>query len=312
MLLHNNTPYNFISKNYKIQFCHKFNIHYELFDIIFSFLNYKKEDVLIDIILNNNNYILTKKDKNKIYFFRKTTNPFAFSIPYSLIPHNYIYLKYIINTFFILFKKDIYNTLYINKQFPFITINNVNPNWLILNNYIKNNKIIVETNIYKNKINNQFQFLFKINWKTTKLIHNILFQFLNIDKSRFIINHLFVLNNINELIDIEYTTKIKYKHINKYEKRIKKYEILTFLNLFLNNFYSKLKYKYVFSDINENYYEIYGVNKTNINFILNIKIINNNKHLDNINHEKLNNDEIINVINNYLINIFIDNLYYIL
>jgi len=302
---------NVIAKNFKEQLCNNLNICHEIYDNIFIFLNINTNEYIIDLLLNKNkNY----NNKNNLLFYKETRTPFAFSIPYVIIDYNYNFLIKTLNTFIYLFKRDILIALHYNSQFPFITINNNNKNFIIINNLIKNNKISIDTHIYKQELtNDEYCFFFNIKWKTTKLTYKLLYQ--NIYK--YFINHVFLYNSNNELIDIQYTTKKKIKY-NEYathkssacsHKTNKKYEILTFLNVFLNNFFIKLKHKYLLIDTKENYYEIFGINKTNVNLILHIKLLNKNNLLLTANAY---NNNIISIINTYIKEIFIDHLFYII
>jgi hypothetical protein len=242
-----------ITKHFKEQFCYNFCLNEDVFDVIFSYLYDSKTKCLLDIILENNNKYKKKKD---FKHFKDINSSFT----YSVLPIEYIFLKNILHTFITLFKNDIFRVL--NNSC--MNINNNNTEC-----FIQNKTISIDIQLYKNiKHNNQFFIFFKINWKTAKFIYNLLYL-KSKNTSQYIINHLFLYNNVNELINIQYFTKKKINNKNTNKKN----EIFTFLILFINNFFSKLKYKYLLAnDINENYYEINEKSKTNIDLCFNLKI----------------------------------------
>ena len=245
-----------IAKNFKEKFCYNFCLNDDVLNNILSFFPISNLDCLLDIIeVYNKKY----KNKTELSYF-KITNNTLFDYTPLYIPIDYTFYKYILHTFIKLFTNDILNAL----KKPSITINDKNDKYIILNKHIINNIIMIDINLYKNiRHNNEYYFIFKINWKLSKLIHKILYQ--NKD-TQYSINNILLYNNVNELIKIEYYTKIKnVKNINNKNK------ILTFLVIYINNYFTKLKDKYILLD-NDNYYEIMGINKSKLNLALTFKI----------------------------------------
>ena len=296
--------YNIISKSFGYQLSLNFNLFPEICENINSYLNINKNEYCIDILLN--------KNINKLQYYKKNCKPFIVSIPYEIIDHDYHLLSKTLNTFLFLFKRDIITALHNNKKLPYITINQNNNEWLIFNNLIKHKTISINTILYKNKINYNIYYIFiQINWRTTKLIYYILYK----NAWEYVLNYYQLYNNLNEVVNIEYTTKIKNKNIIKGKKKNKKKQILNFLKLFLDNFYIKLTENFIMPDTTHNFFDISGINKTHLYLNLYIKMLNNNSDLsilDNMHELHTHNEILISVINNNIKKFFIDKLHYIL
>jgi hypothetical protein len=223
-----------IAKNFKEQFCYNSNINDDIFHTVFEFLHNSKDEILIDIVLENKKLTYLKEIKK------------TWPLINNIITYDYMFFKLIIHTFITLFKKDILNALLHNTH---------------INNRIITKNIIIDIKFTTH--NNKYFITLNIHWKTAKLIYKILYlnnKYTNTN-TNISINHIYLYNNLNELIKIEYYTKKKNNNSSK--KNI----ILNILLLFINNYYSKLKNKYTPFDNNENFYEI-----NNINLILNFKI----------------------------------------
>lgn len=279
--------FNIIAKNFKEQFCYNYCLNDDVLNNIFSFFSKSNLECILDIFDKYN-----KKNKNKIDFsyfkiINNNHNKLFDYIPLN-ISTDYTFYKYILHTFIKLLSSDVLKAL----KNPSININNNNHKYTILNNHIINNVIIIDINLYlyKNiRHHNEYFFIFKINWKLSRLIHKILYQ--NKDKQQqYSINNILLYNNINELIQIEYYSKIKnVKNINNKNK------ILTFLVIYINNYFTKLKYKYTLLDDN-NYYEIIGVNKSKLYLNLTFKIFIPNLSINNF----YDNNQIVHLINLYI------------
>jgi hypothetical protein len=270
-----------IAKDFIGQFCYNFCLNDDVLNNVFSFLPAIHTECLLDIMAAYNKKYKNKKELS----FLKNTNHALFSYVPLVIPSNYLFYQHILHFFIKLFKNDILNAL----KTPSITINENNTFYINLNNHIENKAIIIDINLHKDiRHNNEYNILFNINWKMSKLIYKILYQNKN---KQYIVNNLLLYNSINELIKIQYYTKIKNtKNFNK------KNEILTFLVIFINNFFTKLKCKYLLTDIKDNYYEINGINKTKLNLILNFKFFIPSLVINNI----YNQDEFVHLINLYI------------
>ena len=292
--------YSIVSKSFAVQFCLNFHLCHEMFEYISSYLSITNNQYCIDILLNKKNTKLTYHKENII--------PFLFSIPYHIIDYDYNFLIKTLNTFLFLFKRDIISILQTNYKKPYIIIND-NNQWIITSNLIQNNTILINTVLYKHKYNNDACYvLIQLNWKTTKLIYHILYK----KVWEYVINYYQLFNNLNERVNIEYTSKIKNNNFIKGKKKDKKKQILNFLKLFINNFYIKLANKYGTYDNTHNFFDISGINKTHLHLNLYIKLFNNTLSTIINNNDNNDNDIITLNFNNNIKNIIIDNLYYII
>jgi hypothetical protein len=272
-----------ICKNFILQLSLNNNICLDNCLIITKFINFNYNNYIIDIF----NYI---NNKNNLPFFRENKNPYAIYIPYTPFNFDEHFFKIIINTFFTYFKKDILSIFNNNHYFPILKKTILN-NITTINYTLKNNNIFINSDITITNDNNYLSL--HVKWKTTQLIYKILSK----KKYDYIINHFYYMNDNNELQNITFTTK-KFNKISKMNIKILKHQIITIFYIFFDFFFKKLHYKYILVNNNENYYEIFGLNKTSFNFSINIKITNNN----------LNDNNIIDSINKFIYELFIHNI----